>query len=144
MFGNNLRVVPLEHLYLTTLFITFYTSYMSIITNVYKDVHLGFIIKCTQNWSIWTNLTNCRCEHCILHQDLSKMVNFIKRKTSKKSLLDIMTSDKNELINNFKENFSKKDKSIAIVGLGYVGLPLALTFAEKNFSVIGIDIDQEK
>ena len=44
-----LRVVPLEHLYLTTLFITFYTSYMSIITNVYKDVHLGFIIKCTQN-----------------------------------------------------------------------------------------------
>ena len=55
-----------------------------------------------------------------------------------------MTSDKNELINNFKENFSKKDKSIAIVGLGYVGLPLALTFAEKNFSVIGIDIDQQK
>ena len=55
-----------------------------------------------------------------------------------------MTSDKKELINNFRENFCKKDKSIAIVGLGYVGLPLALTFAEKNFSVIGIDIDQKK
>ena len=55
-----------------------------------------------------------------------------------------MTLDKNELINNFKANFSKKDKSIAIVGLGYVGLPLALAFAEKNFSVIGIDIDQGK
>ena len=55
-----------------------------------------------------------------------------------------MTLDKNELIDNFKENFSKKDKSIAIVGLGYVGLPLALAFAEKNFSTIGIDIDQQK
>lgn len=55
-----------------------------------------------------------------------------------------MTSDKRELINNFKENLCKKDKSIAIVGLGYVGLPLALTFAEKNFSVIGIDIDKKK
>ena len=55
-----------------------------------------------------------------------------------------MNLDKNQLINNFKENFIKKDKSIAIVGLGYVGLPLALTFAEKNFSVIGIDIDQRK
>ena len=55
-----------------------------------------------------------------------------------------MTSDKKELINNFKVNLSKKDKSIAIVGLGYVGLPLALTFAEKSFSVIGIDIDKQK
>ena len=55
-----------------------------------------------------------------------------------------MTSDKRELINNFKENLYKKGESIAIVGLGYVGLPLALTFAEKNFSVIGIDIDQQK
>ena len=55
-----------------------------------------------------------------------------------------MNLDKNELIDNFKENFSKKGKSIAIVGLGYVGLPLALAFAEKNFSVIGIDIDQQK
>ena len=33
---------------------------------------------------------------------------------------------------------------IAIIGLGYVGLPLALTFAETGFKVIGIDIDQKK
>ena len=55
-----------------------------------------------------------------------------------------MNSDKKELLDKFKVDLSKKDKSIAIVGLGYVGLPLALTFAEKNFSVIGIDIDQQK
>src|SRR3989344_2349466 len=34
-------------------------------------------------------------------------------------------------------------KSIAIVGLGYVGLPLALTAAERGFQVIGIDINSE-
>ena len=55
-----------------------------------------------------------------------------------------MKLDKNKLILNALENISKKNESIAIVGLGYVGLPLALTFAENDFSVIGIDIDQQK
>ena len=33
---------------------------------------------------------------------------------------------------------------VAIVGLGYVGLPLAVAFAERGFPVIGIDIDDRK
>jgi UDP-N-acetyl-D-glucosamine dehydrogenase len=33
---------------------------------------------------------------------------------------------------------------IAIIGLGYVGLPLATTFAEAGFHVTGIDVDQQK
>ena len=33
---------------------------------------------------------------------------------------------------------------VAIIGLGYVGLPLALLFAEAGFPVTGFDIDQEK
>ena len=33
---------------------------------------------------------------------------------------------------------------IAIVGLGFVGLSLAVVLASKNKSVIGIDIDEEK
>ncbi|MET3506871.1 nucleotide sugar dehydrogenase [Halalkalibacter oceani] len=33
---------------------------------------------------------------------------------------------------------------IAIIGLGYVGLPLAMLFASKDYPVIGIDIDQSK
>jgi len=38
------------------------------------------------------------------------------------------------------------DKSavVGIIGLGYVGLPLGLEFAEKNFKVIGFDIDERK
>jgi UDP-N-acetyl-D-glucosamine dehydrogenase len=34
--------------------------------------------------------------------------------------------------------------SIGIVGLGYVGLPLAVTFAEAGCDVIGIDVDPTK
>ncbi|MFC2136279.1 nucleotide sugar dehydrogenase [Bacteroidota bacterium] len=33
---------------------------------------------------------------------------------------------------------------VGVIGLGYVGLPLALTFAEKDFNVIGFDIDEKK
>ena len=33
---------------------------------------------------------------------------------------------------------------IAIIGLGYVGLPLGLRFAESGVSVLGIDLDQKK
>jgi UDP-N-acetyl-D-glucosamine dehydrogenase len=33
---------------------------------------------------------------------------------------------------------------VAIVGLGYVGLPLAVAFAERGFPVLGIDVDQTK
>ncbi|MUG44087.1 nucleotide sugar dehydrogenase [Paenibacillus woosongensis] len=35
-------------------------------------------------------------------------------------------------------------RTIAIIGLGYVGLPLAAAFLEKQYSVIGIDLDQDK
>jgi UDP-N-acetyl-D-glucosamine dehydrogenase len=33
---------------------------------------------------------------------------------------------------------------IGIIGLGYVGLPLALAFAEKGFRVLGFDVDLKK
>lgn len=42
------------------------------------------------------------------------------------------------------EKISKRTLRIAIIGLGYVGLPLATTFAEAGFHVIGIDVDQQK
>nr|QNO53688.1 UDP-N-acetyl-D-mannosamine dehydrogenase [Methanosarcinales archaeon ANME-1 ERB6] len=36
-----------------------------------------------------------------------------------------------------------KNKTVCIVGLGYVGLPLAEAFS-KHLKVIGYDIDEEK
>ena len=35
-----------------------------------------------------------------------------------------------------------KNKVISIIGLGYVGLPLAVEFSKKGFQVIGFDINQ--
>lgn len=35
-------------------------------------------------------------------------------------------------------------RNIAIIGMGYVGLPLALAFAQKDSNVIGLDIDLKK
>ena len=37
-----------------------------------------------------------------------------------------------------------KQARIAILGLGYVGLPLATVFAEAGFTITGIDPDQRK
>ena len=37
-----------------------------------------------------------------------------------------------------------KNVKICVVGMGYVGLPLAIAFAEKDFDVIGFDLNQEK
>ncbi|MGI6371916.1 MAG: NAD(P)-binding domain-containing protein, partial [Caldicoprobacterales bacterium] len=42
----------------------------------------------------------------------------------------------------YKDLISKKEK-IAVVGLGYVGLPLAMAFSKK-LDTIGYDIDREK
>jgi UDP-N-acetyl-D-glucosamine dehydrogenase len=36
------------------------------------------------------------------------------------------------------------DRSVAVVGLGYVGLPIALAFAEAGLSVVGIDVSRER
>src|SRR5262245_29162897 len=37
-----------------------------------------------------------------------------------------------------------REMRIAIIGLGYVGLPLCLQFARSGVTVIGLDIDQQK
>ena len=43
-----------------------------------------------------------------------------------------------------REKIRKKKAIIAVVGLGYVGMPLLAQFYKKGFSTIGIDIDKKK
>lgn len=51
-------------------------------------------------------------------------------------------------VNQVASELTKKIKSrrakIAVIGLGYVGLPLAVEFARAGFTVLGIDKDKEK
>jgi len=37
-----------------------------------------------------------------------------------------------------------KEATIGVVGLGYVGLPLAVEYADRGFSTVGIDLDEER
>ena len=46
--------------------------------------------------------------------------------------------------NNLINKFNNKDASIAVLGLGYVGLPLAVVFAQSGFKITGIDPIQRK
>jgi len=42
------------------------------------------------------------------------------------------------------QDIQQKRANIAVIGLGYVGLPLAITFANAGFNVTGIDPNEEK
>ncbi len=43
-----------------------------------------------------------------------------------------------------KNKINSKQARVAVIGLGYVGLPLAVAFAEKGFNVLGIDTNAQR
>ncbi len=49
---------------------------------------------------------------------------------------------------NYKEQLinrlNNREAQVAVVGLGYVGLPLAVEYAQAGFNVIGLDVDSRK
>lgn len=44
----------------------------------------------------------------------------------------------------FARRLKSRDIKIGVVGLGYVGLPLALAYADAGFSVSGLDVDESR
>lgn len=48
------------------------------------------------------------------------------------------------LFSELKDKIEQKQARVAVIGLGYVGLPLALLYTEQKFSVTGFDIDARK
>ena len=43
-----------------------------------------------------------------------------------------------------KSKIEQRQARVAIIGMGYVGLPLALLYSERSFKVTGFDIDERK
>ena len=43
-----------------------------------------------------------------------------------------------------KKKIADRSARIGVIGLGYVGLPVAALFAQKGFNVVGIDIKAER
>ncbi len=48
------------------------------------------------------------------------------------------------LFSELKSKIEQKQARVAVIGLGYVGLPLALLYTEQKFPVTGFDIDARK
>ncbi len=48
------------------------------------------------------------------------------------------------LRDSIEKKISAKTAKIGIIGLGYVGLPLAVTFVKSGFRVYGIDVDKDR
>ena len=46
-------------------------------------------------------------------------------------------------VDSFSENLSKNNIKVCVIGIGRIGLPTALSFANKNLSTIGVDINTE-
>src|SRR5271170_7450648 len=50
----------------------------------------------------------------------------------------------NRTVDATKNKIEQRQARAGIIGLGYVGLPLALLFSEQKFAVTGFDIDRRK
>src|SRR4030042_6187068 len=49
-----------------------------------------------------------------------------------------------DFVNQFQQRIRKKNIKIAVVGLGYVGLPLALEFSRRGIKVLGVEVDGDR
>jgi UDP-N-acetyl-D-glucosamine dehydrogenase len=45
---------------------------------------------------------------------------------------------------NLKDKIRDRTAHVGVIGLGYVGLPLAVEFAKSGFDVTGFDVDESK
>jgi UDP-N-acetyl-D-glucosamine dehydrogenase len=55
-----------------------------------------------------------------------------------------MQSTAASAVQTLEEKIKRRTARVGIIGLGYVGLPLAMEFAKAGFPVTGIDIEQSK
>ena len=44
----------------------------------------------------------------------------------------------------FDQRIAAREARVGVIGLGYAGLPLAMSFAEQGFSVMGIDLNSDR
>ena len=58
--------------------------------------------------------------------------------------IDSMTKVAVSRLPELKQKMETRDARIGIIGMGYVGLPLALLFSDERFRVTGFDIEQDK
>jgi UDP-N-acetyl-D-glucosamine dehydrogenase len=50
----------------------------------------------------------------------------------------------NSVARDLKQRIEQRAARVGVIGLGYVGLPLAVAFGKAGFSVIGVDVDRRR
>lgn len=58
--------------------------------------------------------------------------------------MQVETAPEMSSVQSLKDKINARTAQVGIVGLGYVGLPLALEFAKAGFTVTGIDVQESK
>lgn len=53
-------------------------------------------------------------------------------------------SEEEHAVRELIERLEQRDYRVGVIGLGYVGLPLGLAFADGGFQVLGFDVDRKK
>ena len=48
------------------------------------------------------------------------------------------------IYSDLKKKIKKKGATITVIGLGYVGLPIAIEFCKKGFKVTGFDTNKKR
>jgi UDP-N-acetyl-D-glucosamine dehydrogenase len=56
----------------------------------------------------------------------------------------LLMRDVTAIADSLSEKIRTREARLAVVGLGYVGLPLAVAFAREGFAVCGIELDAER
>src|ERR1041385_5867213 len=59
-------------------------------------------------------------------------------------LLAKSLDEQNDILTRFQDRVKQRTAKVGVVGMGYVGLPIALLFAKKGFETTGFDIDPAK
>ena len=52
--------------------------------------------------------------------------------------------DSSAIVTALEQKLKKRTATVGIIGLGYVGLPLAVELARAGFTAVGVDLDQKK
>jgi UDP-N-acetyl-D-glucosamine dehydrogenase len=60
------------------------------------------------------------------------------------TLLAKSLDEQNDILTRFQGRVRERTARVGVVGMGYVGLPIALLFAQKGFQTTGFDIDDAK
>jgi UDP-N-acetyl-D-glucosamine dehydrogenase len=58
--------------------------------------------------------------------------------------VDGQTSREHTQVERLKRHIERRQYTVGVIGLGYVGLPLVARFVERGFTVLGFDIDAHK